>query len=208
MKFSDILLEIKNNRKLRKFDESIDAEFSLNMRKNQEKEIVRGICRFPHPFGEEKKIIVFSNDEKSYSTYLKLGAVKAGGEELIESILSSQTIDFDIALATPTIMVKLAKISKLLGPKGLMPNPKNGTVTENISDAITLMKSGSQNFKSLPGGIIKMRIAKISQADEEITANYIAAVEAILIESRKLGISSFKRVIIKSTMGKPHLVDM
>lgn len=183
-----------------KFVGSVDIEVVLKLKDSQKKEMIRGNINMPNTFGEEKKIIVFC-DENNKSEAMNAGAVKAGLDDLMEE-LNSGFSDYDIVVATPSVMPKIAKMGKILGPKGLMPNPKNGTVSSELDSTIKSFKSGKTSFKSTPDqGVIRLRVARLDMSSEQITENILATLKAILVESKKLNQNPFKKVIVKPTMG-------
>lgn len=190
-----------------KFTGSVDLDVVLKLKDNQKKEVIRGSINMPHSFGEEKKVIVFC-EENDVNTALKAGAVKAGLDDLMKELQDGFS-DFDIVLATPSVMPKIVKIGKVLGPKGLMPNPKNGTVTTDIEKTISSFKSGRVNFKSAPDqGVIRLRVAKLDMAAEQIKENLLETLKAIFNEAKKLSSNPFKKVSVKPTMGTSIKLDV
>ena len=206
MNIESIIKEIKNNSKKRKFDESITAHYFFIPKKNQANTgiIIKGFVSFPNAFGKEKKIVVFTDDVSISNQVKELGVYKVGGQELIDEIYDRKNVDFDVVITTPNMMSKIARISKILGPKGLMPNPKNSTVGENIFDLVKMYKSCSQTYKSENNNVINIVFGKLSMDDTKLIKNFNHVTEVILSECKKYGINAFKRVIIKSTMGKPY----
>jgi large subunit ribosomal protein L1 len=191
-----------------KFVGSVDIDIVLNLKESQKKEIVRGTADLPHSFGEEKKVIVFC-EESNASKALKAGATKAGLDDLMNELQGGFN-DFDVVLATGNVMAKIVKIGKILGPRGLMPNPKNGTVVdmENIEAAVSSFKAGKISFKSTPEqGTIRMRVAKVDMSADQIKSNVLAITKAIINEARKLNANPIKKVTIKPTMGAGLKVD-
>ena len=161
-----------------KFDETIEFVLKLGIDVKQSDQMVRGVLAMPHGLGKKKKVAVIANSEKIQEAK-NAGAEEVGGEDLIEKIKGG-FLDFDACLATPAMMAKIATIAKILGPKGLMPNPKLGTVSENISGAVKNIKSGQIEFRVDKNGIIHAGIAKIGFSKEKIKANIIALYEAVL----------------------------
>ncbi len=183
---------IKENKRA-KFDESIEIHIKLGIDPKKTEQQLRGSIIFPHSIGKNLKIAAFVSPERVEETK-NLGVSLAGGEDLINQIKENKKIDFDIALAEPKMMPKLAQIAKILGPKGLMPSPKNETVGEDIKNIINNLKKGKTVFKNDDSGNIHQVIGKSSWAPEKIQENYQAFLEII----KKSRPSSAKGVLIKS----------
>lgn len=190
-----------------KFESTVDIDIVLNLKEKNKKESIRGSVDFPNSFGEEKKIIVLA-DEADAKLAKKAGAVEAGFEDLMEKI-EKGTVEFDILIATPSMMPKIIKLGKVLGPRGLMPNPKNGTVTTDVESAVASFKSGKMNFRMEPGqGVVRSKVGKVNQEVAQIEENAVELLKKIFAESRKFAINPFKKVTIKSTMGPSVKVDV
>ena len=142
---TEAIAEVKKNAKA-KFDESIEVHARLAIDPKKSDQQVRGVAELPHGTGKKMKIAVFTTTQKKEAE--ESGADIVGGEELIDKIKSSGKIDTDIAIATPEMMPRLATIAKILGPKGLMPNPKNKTVTQKVKEIIESLKHGRADFKN------------------------------------------------------------
>lgn len=182
-----------------KFDSSIEAHFRLGIDPRKGEQQVRTTVVLPHGTGKTKKIVVFTNNETEGK---ESGADLFGGKELIEEIKKSSKIDFEVAIATPEIMRDLAVIAKLLGPRGLMPSPKNETVTKDVKKAVDEMKKGKVPFKNDDTGNIHIAIGRSSFTEEQLYDNFKAIYEVI----RKVKPSSSKGVYLRnititSTMG-------
>lgn len=177
----------------------VHVKLSINLKKTEEQ--VRGSAILPHGTGKTKKVAIFteSDDTKELKA---LGADFVGGEELIEEILKTQKTDFDVAIATPAMMIKLSKLSRVLGPKGLMPNPKTGTVTPDVKNALKEQKAGKVSFKNDKTGNIHQAIGKGDFTTEKLAENFNVLMEAIKAskpESVKKNV--IKSISINSTMG-------
>jgi large subunit ribosomal protein L1 len=171
-------IEILKNFKPAKFNEAVEAHFKLNFGKKKKSDPLRASLVLPHDIGKKIIIAVFiDKDNKSLAE--ESGADIVFGEKEIDKIGQGEKFNFDIALASPEIMPKLAKIAKVLGPKGLMPNPKSETVTKDIKKAVELLRKGKANIKSDAGGAAHQMIGKISLKTEELLENYQAVAEAI-----------------------------
>lgn len=185
-----------------KFDESIEVHLKLGIDTKKGDQGVRATAILPHGIGKTKKIAVITTEDKRKDAETA-GADIVGGEEMIESIKQTGKLDFDILVSTPDMMKNLAKIAKVLGPRGLMPSPKSETVTTNLSKTISELKKGKLNFKNDDTGNIHQVIGKMSFGENKIMENFKAFIE----EVKKAKPSSSKGTFIKgavicSTMGK------
>jgi len=185
-----------------RFDESVEAHFKLGINPDKTEQQVRGTADLPHGTGKEIKIAVFSDSTEKIAEGKAAGAVEAGGEALIEEIRAGKALNFDVAVATPEMMIKLAKIAKILGPRGLMPNPKNETVTLKITETIEKLKKGKISFKNDKGGNVHMAIGKASFPKENILENFEAAKKAIE-KAKPEGVKGkfIRSIFLTSTMG-------
>lgn len=192
---------IKEVKKLskEKFDASVEAHIRLGIDLSKSDQQVRGQVSLPHGTGKTLRVAVFTTKTKEAKD---AKADLVGGKELIDKILKSGKCDFDIALATPDIMKDLAKAGKVLGPKGLMPNPKDGTVTQDIAKAVLGLKKGKAAFKADAYGIIHQVIGKVSFDDKKLIENFRALYEAI-IKAKPQGVKGeyIKGITLASTMG-------
>lgn len=175
-----------------KFDESVEVHVRLGIDASKSDQKVRSSAELPHGTGKTKRVAVFTSTKADEAK--KAGADIVGGEDLIEEIQKQPKIDFDVAAATPEMMPKLAKIAKVLGPKGLMPNPKVGTVTNDIEDIVRSLKAGQVEFKSDDSGNIHSAIGKVSFEEKKLEENFKAFIEAL----KKAKPASVKGVFIKS----------
>ena len=164
-----------------KFDESVELHLHLGIDRKKTDQLVRGTIMFPNGLGKSKKVAVITSSKSAEAKEAKADVV--GGEEMIADIKDGKLIPgthFDILLSTPEMMPKLAQIAKILGPKGLMPNPKNETVTTKISDAVTALKKGNKaSFKTDDSGNIHQIVGKVSLPPEKLTENVSAFVETV-----------------------------
>lgn len=190
-----------------KFVGSVDMDIVLNLREKQKKEVVRGSVNLPNSLGDEKKVIVFA-DEKDAKIALEAGAIKAGIEELVNEIDKGFS-EFDVVIATPSAMLKIVKVARVLGPKGLMPNPKNGTITTNIAATVKSFIAGRLNYKTAQDqGVIRLKVAKVDMDNTKIEENIIAVLQSIQNESKKLVSNPFKKIVISPTMGAGVKLDI
>ncbi|PKL72056.1 50S ribosomal protein L1 [Candidatus Kuenenbacteria bacterium HGW-Kuenenbacteria-1] len=193
---------IKKNAKA-KFDESVDVHLKLGIDVKKGDQQVRGIVILPHGFGKAKRIAVFTEKEDEIKEIQKLGIDLVGGEDLIEKIKQTGKCDFEVAIATPEIMKSLAKIARILGPKGLMPNPKTETVTTNFKKTIEELQKGKVSFKNDDSGNIHQAIGKVSWSLEKLKENLETFLE-IIKKSKPLKSKGIfiKNIALCSTMGK------
>ncbi|MFH0853973.1 MAG: 50S ribosomal protein L1 [bacterium] len=192
---------IKDGKKA-KFDESIEVHLKLGIDTKKGDQQIRGTCVLPHGTGKEKKIAVITS-EGNIKEAEAAGADIVGGDEMIEKIKTSGKIDFDILVATPDVMKNLAKIAKILGPRGLMPSPKSDTVSANITKTVSELKKGKITFKNDDTANVHQVIGKISFDCNKLAEN----VKAFIDEIKKAKPSGSKGVYIKnavicSTMGR------
>ena len=184
-----------------KFNETIEAHINLNLDKKTG-QVLRGNVIFPKKFGKTLSIWAFVSSEK-IDKAKAAGAAKAGGEELVKEIESSGKANFDLAVAEPSLMRALAKVAKILGPKGLMPSPKNCTVSDKSIEAIKEFSAGKVSFKSDEAGILHQTIGKADFSLEELSANFkalMSEIERVRPESQK-GVLK-RSVYLTSTMGR------
>ena len=184
-----------------KFDESIDLSFQINNKQKKSEVNIRTAVNLPSGTGKDVKVAVVCEEDK-----LKIakdaGAEIVGSDDLIEKIKSGET-NFEKLICTPSMMVKLSKLGKILGPKGLMPNPKLGTVSENISEAVKNAKSGQVEIRNDKDGNIGVSIGKKSFTDEDLIKNFQSILDTLDKEKGNNNIKGnlIKSCFITSTMG-------
>ena len=190
-----------------KFEESIDINFQINVKQKKGEVNLRAMVNLPGGTGKKIKVAVVCEDTK-LDEAKKTSADIVGSEDLIEKI-SLGKIDFDKLISTPAMMIKLSKLGKLLGPKGLMPNPKLGTVTANIPEAVKLIKSGQVEIKNDKDGNIGTSIGKKSFSDQNLINNFNSIIEVISKEkpSNVKG-QLIKSAFITSTMGVSYKLKL
>ncbi len=196
----DLLPKIKKNWNT-KFDESIDLNLQINNKQKKGEVNIRTVVNMPSGTGKKIKVAVLCDEAKKISAE-KAGADIVGGDDLIEKIKAGE-LNFEKLICTPKMMISLSKLGKILGPKGLMPNPKLGTVTENIEEAVKNAKTGQVEIKNDKDGNIGLSIGKKSFADDKILLNFNTIIETL---EKEKGNNSFKGEMIKniyltSTMG-------
>lgn len=189
---------IKEN-PIAKFDEAVEVHVKTNIDPKKGEQQVRGTVVLPYGTGKTKKIAVVTSTQAEAAK--KAGADIVGGEEIIEKL--AKKLDFDILVATPEMMIKLAKVAKILGPKGLMPNPKSETVTTKIAETVAALKKGKAAFKNDDTGNIHQTVGKVSFAQEQLQEN-IQLFLTTLEKSKPVGFKGkfISGITICSTMGK------
>ena len=197
----DVLMKYKAECPV-KFDESVDVAIRLGVDTNKGDQNIKSFVELPHGNGKKVRIVVFANDE-NIDKALAAGAVYAGGEELIAKIEKGELTDFDKCVATTTMMPKLAKIARILGPRGLMPNPKLGTVVNgDVTPVIQSLLKGRSDIKTEKDGSVKLSIGKLSFSKEAMAENFKELI-SVLKQLRPASVKAnyFKGVFISTTMG-------
>jgi large subunit ribosomal protein L1 len=184
-----------------KFDETVDLALKLGVDPRHADQQVRGAVVLPHGTGKTRKVLVFAKGDKAKEAE-EAGADFIGAEDMVEKIQKDGWFGFDVAVATPDMMGMVGKLGKLLGPKGLMPNPKVGTVTMDVQRAIQEIKAGKVEYRVDKTGIIHVHIGKISFDEEKIQENFRTMIEA-LIKAKPPGAKGqyIRTVAVSSTMG-------
>lgn len=172
-------LELLKEIKTAKFDESVDISIRLGVDPKYPDQMIRGTVVLPHGTGRTKKVLVVAAGEKQKEAQ-EAGADFVGGEDMVEKIKTENWFDFDVLITTPDMMKHIGKLGKLLGPKGLMPSPKTGTVTFNINDSVSEVKKGRVEFKVDKTGIINSTIGKSSFSNGDLEANARELAAAVL----------------------------
>ena len=173
---NDAIKTFKLNKSV-KFDETLDVSIMLNKEKNKGEGLSRGYVQLPNGTGKKLKIAVFTTAEKTQEAK-DAGADLVGNDDLIKDVKDGK-INFDIAIATPEMMKNIAVIGERLGPLGIMPNPKTGTVTEDLSKTVTNIKKGQIQFKSEKNAIVQAGIGKMSFSDENLISNVKEFINAV-----------------------------
>ena len=191
-----------------KFNETIEVAFKLGVDPRQSDQMVRGTVPLPHGSGKTVRVLVFARTGAAADAAKAAGAEHVGYEEMIKKCVEGWT-DFDVAIATPEAMIEVRKLGKVLGPRGLMPNPKTGTVTEDTAKAVREVKAGRVEFKIDKAGNVHVPVGKASFTAEQITENARAVIEAV----SKAKPSSSKGTFINSctisaTMSPPVRIDV
>ena len=190
-----------------KFDETIEVALNLGVDPRHSDQMVRGVVTLPKGTGKDVRVGVFARGAKADEAKAA-GAEVVGAEDLLEQIQGG-TVDFDRCIATPDMMGLVGRLGKILGPKGLMPNPKLGTVTMNVGEAVKAAKGGQVEFRVEKAGIIHSGIGKASFPAEDLRANFDAFVDAI-VKAKPAGAKGkyLKKAAISSTMGAGIKLDV
>ncbi|PTS78064.1 50S ribosomal protein L1 [Sphingomonas sp. HMWF008] len=190
-----------------KFDETIEVALNLGVDPRHADQMVRGVVTLPKGTGKTVRVGVFAKGAKAEEA-LAAGADVVGAEDLME-IIQGGTIDFDRCIATPDMMGIVGRLGKILGPKGMMPNPKLGTVTMNVAEAVKAAKGGQIEYRVEKAGIIHSGIGKASFPAEDLRANFDALVDAV-VKAKPSGAKGkyVRKVAVSSTMGAGIRVDV
>ncbi len=190
----------------KKFDETVEVALNLGVDPRHADQMVRGMVSLPAGTGKEMKVAVFAKDAKAAEA-LEAGADKVGAEDLMED-MQAGNLDYDRVIATPDMMGVVGRLGKVLGPKGLMPNPKLGTVTMDVANAVKVAKAGQVEFRVEKQGIIHSGIGKLSFTDEQLKSNFDAFVDAI-VKAKPSGSKGkyVRKISVTSTMGPGLKID-
>lgn len=191
----------------RKFDETVEIAMNLNIDTTKSDQQVRSSFTLPNGTGKTKKILVVTKTKADEAK--EAGADYVGDEDMIEKIVKENWFDFDTMVATPEMMVSLGKIGKILGPKGLMPNPKTGTVTVNVKDAIVNIRKGMVEYRADSNGNVHAIVGKVSFDEDKLTENLVAFIKEV-IKNKPSGVKGtfVKNISISSTMGPGVKIDL
>ncbi len=200
-------LELVKSLSYAKFDESVEAVFLLGIDPRQADQIVRGTVSLPHGTGKEIRVAVFAEGDKAREAEAA-GADVVGGKDLAEEISGGRTLDFDLAIATPDLMSEVGKLGRILGPRGLMPNPKAGTVTLDVGKAVQEFKAGRVEYRNDRYGNVHIPVGKVSFDGEQLALN-LAAVTDELFRNRPAAAKGrfIRKLTLSSTMGPGIKVD-
>jgi large subunit ribosomal protein L1 len=183
-----------------KFDQSVELIFSLGIDPKQADQAIRSSISLPHGIGKSKRVIAFCPDHLADQA-TAAGAIKAGGQALVQEIEKNNFTDFDVAISTPDMMRFVGRLGKVLGPKGLMPSPKAGTVTPDIANAVREYAAGKVEFRNDAGGNVHCVVGKVSFDKAKLAENISAMVNTIRrLKPQTSKGAYFKKVVLKSTM--------
>jgi len=192
--------------KFAKFDETVELSVRLGIDPKHSDQMVRGTVVLPHGLGKSKRVLVIANADKQREAR-EAGADEAGGDDVVDRIIGGW-MDFDAVVATPDMMRAVGKLGKVLGPRGLMPNPKTGTVTVDIARAVQEIKAGKVEFRCDKAGIVHAPVGKMSFAPERLIANTHALMDSIVKAKPAAAKGRYlKSVTMSSTMGPGVDID-
>jgi large subunit ribosomal protein L1 len=191
-----------------KFNETVEVAFHLGVDPKQSDQMVRGTVPLPHGSGKTVKVLVFAKNGVAADAARAAGAEYVGYEDLIKKCIEGWT-DFDVAIATPEAMSEVRKLGKVLGPRGLMPNPKTGTVTEDTAKAVKEVKAGRVEFKIDKGGNVQVPVGKVSFSPIQIAENARSVIEAV-VKARPSSVKGayVQTCTLASTMSPPIRLDI
>lgn len=191
-----------------KFDQSVELIFSLGIDAKHADQAIRGSLSLPHGVGKTKRVVAFCQDHL-VGAATAAGAVMAGGQDLVARIEKENITDFDVAIATPDMMRFVGRLGKVLGPKGLMPSPKAGTVTADIANAVREYAAGKVEFRNDTGGNLHVVVGKVSFPKEKLIENinaFVAHVRRLKPQASKG--TFFKKVVLKASMSPASYIDV
>jgi len=190
-----------------KFDETVEIAVNLGVDPKQQDQMVRGVCELPKGSGRTVRVAVFAKEAKADEAKAA-GADIVGAEDLVE-IVKSGKVDFDRCIASPDMMPLVGQLGKVLGPRGMMPNPKVGTVTPNVGEAVKSAKGGAVEFHTKSAGLVQAGIGKVSFSEDDLVTNIKAFIAAVS-KARPSGAKGtyLKRMAISSTMGPGVKVEI
>jgi large subunit ribosomal protein L1 len=190
-----------------KFDETVEVTMVLGVDPRKADQLVRGTIVLPHGLGKSKRVTVIAASPDKQREAQEAGADEVGGEDLVEKIKGGY-LDFDALIATPDMMRSVGALGKLLGPRGLMPNPKTGTVTQDVANAVKETKAGKVEYRVDKTGVIHVPVGKRSFSEEKITENAKALIDAVIKAKPATAKGRYvKKVNVATTMGPGILVD-
>jgi large subunit ribosomal protein L1 len=193
--------------KYAKFDETVEVHMRLGVDPKHADQMVRGTVLMPNGLGKSKKVLVIASGDKQREAQ-EAGADFVGGDDMVNKIQSESWTDFDAVIATPDMMRSLARLGKILGPRGLMPNPKTGTVTVDVAKAVKEVKAGKVEFRVDKTGIIHAPVGKLSFTSEKLVENAVALITAVIKAKPAVAKGKYVRnATVCSTMGPGVTID-
>jgi large subunit ribosomal protein L1 len=183
-----------------KFDETVDIAIDVNMDVGRTDEKLRGIANLPHSTGKTVRVCVFARGEKARAA-IEAGAEVVGDDDLVQQVINGR-MDFDRVIATPDMLPVIAKAARVLGPKGMMPSPKRGSVVSDVAAAVTNAKVGEVDFKGQREGVVHASVGKVSHPTEHLIANTLALIDGVLkARPQRLQVKPVHSISLTSTQG-------
>jgi large subunit ribosomal protein L1 len=203
----DAAVKMVKDRATAKFDETIEISMNLGVDPRHADQMVRGMISLPKGTGKDVRVAVFAKGDK-LDEATAAGADVVGGDDLAEQVQKG-VIDFDRCIATPDMMAVVGRLGKILGPRGMMPNPKLGTVTQNVGEAVSAAKGGQVEFKVEKAGVVHAGVGKASFSEQDLAENISALIDAVN-RAKPTGVKGIyiKRVSLSSTMGPGVKLDV
>ena len=193
--------------KYAKFDETVDLTMRLGVDTRHADQMVRGTVVLPHGLGKSKKVLVIATGDKQREAQ-EAGADFVGGEEMVEKINKENWTDFDALIATPDVMKSVGRLGKVLGPKGLMPNPKTGTVTFDVAKAVQEVKAGKVEFRTDKTALVHVPVGKISFSSDKLVDNATTLISSVIKAKPSVAKGKYvKGCYLSSTMGPGIQID-
>ena len=203
----DQAMKLLEETKTAKFDETVEVAVKLGIDPRQANQQIRAGMMLPHGIGKDIRVVVFAKDEKQREAK-DAGADHVGLDDLIEKISGEGWLEFDVSIATPDVMNIVAKLGKVLGPRGLMPSPKVGTVTFDVAQAVKEAKAGRIEVKNDKGGVVHAPIGKVSFGPERLKDNFLVFMDTLIKMKPATSKGTFvKRITVANTMGPGIKVD-
>ncbi len=200
-------VDILKENSFAKFDETVELSLNLGIDPRKSDQVVRNTVVLPHGTGKEVKVLVFAKGEKEKEAR-EAGADYVGAEDLVEKIQQGW-LEFDRTIATPDMMGQVGKLGKILGPRGLMPNPKLGTVTFDVGKAVKEAKAGKIEYRNDKGGVVHVPIGKLSFDKEKLLDNAVAVLKSVVRAKPPTSKGKYiKKVVMSSTMGPGLKIDI
>ena len=204
----DEAIELVKKTATAKFDETVELHLATNIDYRKPEQHIRGTISLPHGTGKKVRVLVFAKGDKAKEAQ-EAGADYVGAEDLVEKIEKEGFLDFDVAIATPDMMRIIGRLGRILGPRGLMPSPKSGTVTNEVGEAVKEFKKGRVEVRTDKTGNLHIPVGKVSFESEKLKENIIAAVDQIMA-MKPQGVKGqfLKKAVLASTMGPGIKLDL
>ncbi len=210
MKYYDVdeAIDLVKKTATAKFDETVELHLATNIDYRKPDQHIRGTISLPHGTGKKVKVLVFAKGDKAKEAK-EAGADYVGAEDLVEKIQNEGFLDFDVAIATPDMMRIIGRLGKILGPRGLMPSPKSGTVTNEVGEAVKEFKKGRIEIRTDKTGNLHIPIGKVSFDKEQLKENLLSAIDQVMsMKPSSVKGQLLRKAVIASTMGPGIKLDL